>query len=160
MRKISEVLRLRAAGLTVREIARSTGAGRTTVYEYLVRADAAGLTWPLPQGMGDDEVEVALFPPLTAELAERRPVPDWRYVHRGRHVTLRLFWLEWRRDQPDDWGYTQFCVHYRAWLGTQDVLMRLEYQAGTGATLGTTKCSWCDSTSSMSIAWRKSKLSA
>jgi len=34
------------AGLTVREIARSTGAGRTTVFEYLVRADAAGLTWP------------------------------------------------------------------------------------------------------------------
>jgi DNA invertase Pin-like site-specific DNA recombinase len=48
MRKINEVLRLRAAGLSVREIARSTGAGRTTVYEYLVRAEAAGLTRPLP----------------------------------------------------------------------------------------------------------------
>jgi transposase len=134
MRKINEVLRLRAAGLTVREIARSTGAGRTTVFEYLVRADAAGLTWPLPDGMGHDEVEAALFPPLTAELAERRPVPDWRHVHRelhrGRHVTLRLLWLEWRQDQPDGWGYTQFCVHYRAWLGTQDVVMRLEYPAG------------------------------
>jgi hypothetical protein len=50
MTKINEVLRLRAAGLTVREIARSTGAGRTTVHEYLVRADAVGLSWPLPQG--------------------------------------------------------------------------------------------------------------
>jgi transposase len=84
--------------------------------------------------MGDDEVEAVLFPPATAELAERRPVPDWRHVHRelhrGRHVTLRLLWLEWRQDQPDGWGYTQFCVHYRAWLGTQDVVMRLEYPAG------------------------------
>jgi DNA invertase Pin-like site-specific DNA recombinase len=41
MRKINEVLRLKAAGLSVREIARSTGAARTTVYEYLVRADLA-----------------------------------------------------------------------------------------------------------------------
>ena len=148
MRKINEVLRLRAAGLTVRDIARSTGAGRTTVYEYLVRADAAGLSWPLPPDMGDDEVEAALFPPLTAELAERRPVPDWRYVHRelhrGRHVTLRLLWLEWRQDHPDGWGYTQFCVHYRAWLGTQDVVMRLAYPAGPGcsSTTAATRCRW------------------
>jgi AcrR family transcriptional regulator len=34
MRKIAEVLRLRAAGLSVRDIARSTGAGHTSVYEY------------------------------------------------------------------------------------------------------------------------------
>jgi len=137
MRKISEVLRLKAAGLSVREIARSTGAGRTTVYEYMVRADSAGIAWPLPEDMGEDELEAALFPPLTAELAERRPVPDWRQVHRelhrGRHVTMRLLWLEWRQDHPDGWGYTQYCVHYRAWLGTQDVVMRLSWPAGARA---------------------------
>jgi len=134
MRKISEVLRLKAAGLSVREIARSTGAGRTTVYEYLVRADSAGMGWPLPDGIGEDELEETLFPPLTTELAERRPLPDWRQVHRelhrGRHVTLRLLWLEWRAANPEGWGYTQFCVHYRKWLGTQDVVMRLNWPAG------------------------------
>jgi transposase len=134
MRKITEVLRLRAAGLSVRDIARSTGSGRTTVFDYLVRADAAGLSWPLPDGMGPDAVEAALFPPLTAELAARRPTPDWRHVHRelhrGRHVTLRLLWLEWRADHPEGWGYTQFTVHYRQWLSVQDVVMRLEHPAG------------------------------
>jgi transposase len=134
MRKISEVLRLKAAGLSVREIARSTGAGRTTVFEYMVRADSAGISWPLPDGIGEDDLEAALFPPLTAELAERRPLPDWaqvhRELHRGRHVTLRLLWLEWRQDQPEGWGYTQFCVHYRTWLGAQDVVMRLSWPAG------------------------------
>jgi transposase len=69
MRKTTEVLRLRAAGLSVRDIARSTGAGRTTVFEYLVRADAAGVSWPLPEGMGAEEVEAALFP---------RSAPSWR----------------------------------------------------------------------------------
>ena len=84
--------------------------------------------------MGDDEVDSGAVPAANGRLAQRRPVPDWRYVHRelhrGRHVTLRLLWLEWRQGQPEGWGYTQFCVHYRAWLGTQDVVMRLDYPAG------------------------------
>ena len=32
MRKITEVLRLKAAGISIRDIAASVGAGRTTVY--------------------------------------------------------------------------------------------------------------------------------
>ena len=134
MRKINEVLRLRAAGLTVRDIARSTGAGRTTVYEYLVRADAAGLSWPLPQDMGDDEVEAALFPPLTAELAERRPVPDWRDVHRELHrgamSPCACSGSSGARTTPTAGATPSSAVHYRAWLGTQDVVMRLAYPAG------------------------------
>ncbi len=48
MRRIGEVLRLQAAGMNNSDIARSTGIGRTTVYEYLSRAQAARLKWPLP----------------------------------------------------------------------------------------------------------------
>jgi transposase len=134
MRKIREVLRLKAAGLNIREIAASTGAARTTVYEYLVRADGAGLSWPLPEGVDDEALEARLFPPATAELATRRPVPEWREVHRemrsGKHVTLRLLWLEWKEGHPDGWGYSQFCAHSERWLDCQDVVMRLSYPAG------------------------------
>ncbi len=48
---IREVLRLKAAGLKIREIAASIGAAHTTVYEYLVRAEGAGLSWPLPEDL-------------------------------------------------------------------------------------------------------------
>lgn len=134
MRKISEVLRLKAANLSIREIAAGTGAARTSVHEYLVRAAAAGLSWPLPPELDEEALEAKLFPPLTASLSARRPVPDWRALHRelrrGRHVTLQLLWLEWREDNPDGWAYTQFCNHYKAWLGTQDVVMRLSYRPG------------------------------
>ncbi len=134
MRKISEILRLKAAGMTHRDIAVSVGIARSTVYEYLARADAAGITWPLPAELDDAALEAKLFPPPTAELAARRPVPDWREVHRelrrGRHVTLRLLWLEWKEDNPDGWGYSQFCWHYQQWLGGQDVVMRLSHRAG------------------------------
>jgi len=52
MRKIKEVLRLKLEqGLTNRAIARSCSIGRATVGEYLRQATAAGLSWPLPEGL-------------------------------------------------------------------------------------------------------------
>src|SRR6516225_3248768 len=134
MRQIGEGLRLKSCGMNNRDIARSTGLGKTTVYEYLARAEAAGLSWPLPAELDDAALEARLFPPPRAELVATRPVPDWRQVHRelkrGRHVTLRLLWMEWRQDHPDGWGYSQFCDHYQSWLGEQDLVLRLEYAAG------------------------------
>ena len=105
MRKIGEVLRLKAAGLNIRDIAVSVGVGKTTVYEYLARAEGAGLRWPLPAELDESAVEAPLFPPPSAELFANRPMPDWREVRReltrGRHVTLRLLWLEWRAGHGD-----------------------------------------------------------
>ncbi len=133
MRKITEVLRLRAAKMSAREIARSVGAARSTVAEYLRRADAAGVSWPLPEDLDEEAVEALLFP--EAEPTTPRPVPDWEAVHkelrsRRHHVTLRLLWLEWKVEHPDGWGYSQYCWHYRRWLATKDVVMRLSYPAG------------------------------
>lgn len=133
MRKITEVLRLHAAGMSGREIALAVGVARSTVGEYLRRADAAGLTWPLSDGLDAEAVEARLFPAV--EEVQDRPVPDWakiRKEHRSKrnHVTLRLLWLEWKAANPDGWGYTQFCEHYRRWLGTRDVVMRLAYAPG------------------------------
>jgi transposase len=133
VRKTTEVLRLRAGGMSARQIARSVGVARITVAEYTRRADAAGVSWPLPEGMDDDTLDALLFP--KAEPGTERPVPDWKEVHkelrsRRHHMTLRLLWLEWREQHPDGWGYSQFCEHYRRWLSTKDVVMRLSYAAG------------------------------
>ena len=48
MRKIKEALRLKAVGLTQREIAASISVGRSTVGEYLDCTKKAGLCWSLP----------------------------------------------------------------------------------------------------------------
>jgi transposase len=85
-------------------------------------------------------------------LAARRPVPDWRAVHKElkkKHVTLRLVWLEWREDKPDGWGFSQFCWHYSRWLAAQDVVMRLSYPGGEPMFVdfsGDTAC-WVDADS-------------
>ncbi|MDI6809839.1 MAG: helix-turn-helix domain-containing protein, partial [Candidatus Eisenbacteria bacterium] len=61
MRKISEVARLNASGLSIRQIARSCNVARSTVAEYLERLEASGLGWPLPPELTEEELEVRLF---------------------------------------------------------------------------------------------------
>jgi transposase len=134
MRKIGEVLRLESLGLSRRRISQSVGVGKTAVGEYLRRAKAAGVSWPLPPELDEDALEAKLFPRLDEEQRQQRPMPDWLQIHRElksrRHVTLLLLWLEYRESHPGGLGYSQFCWHYRRWLGLQDVVMRFEYRGG------------------------------
>ena len=63
MRKIRELLRLKyELGRSHREIATSLGIANSTVSDYVRRAAAAGLSWPLPEGLDDAALEAALFP--------------------------------------------------------------------------------------------------
>ena len=62
MRKFTEVLRLRYdLGFAYRQIATSCMIGLGTVSDYLKRAEAAGLKWPLPDGMTEDKLNELLF---------------------------------------------------------------------------------------------------
>ncbi len=83
MRKIREVLRLTLAeGLSRRHVVATVGLPYATVARYLERAAAAGITWPLPQGMDDRDLEGRLFSRPAAPAAAERPLPDWAEVHR------------------------------------------------------------------------------
>ena len=133
MRKVREVLRLRhELGLGLRQIARSLGLSHSTVSGYLGRAEAAGVLWPLPEDLGDAELEARLFPGSEGQ-GRRRPEPDWGRVHRElrrKGVTLQLLWLEYKREHPNGYQYSRFCDLYRRWLKTADLVMRQVHRAG------------------------------
>ena len=69
MRKVKDVLRLKwGSGLSERKIARTCGIARSTVAEYLRRAQTAGLIWPLPDDVDDAALEQRLFPPVAVTM--------------------------------------------------------------------------------------------
>lgn len=134
MRKIREILRLKwDCGLSQRQIAESCGIARPTVTEYLQRAEAAGVTWPLPAELEDEALERLLFSLPVSPRAEARPIPQWAEVHqelKRKGVTLFLLWQEYKAAHPPGYGYTWFCTRYRAWAQKLDVVMRQEHRAG------------------------------
>src|SRR5258707_11747184 len=129
MRRIREVLRLRHQGLTERVIARMLGASNGVVHGYVRRARLAGLTWPLPEGLDDEGLELLLFPaPTAASQSDRRPTPDWAYVEK-----------ELRRRSVDTpavvgrvsrLGYTWFCTTFEAWKQRARPSMRQTHIGG------------------------------
>ena len=136
MRKVSEVLRLfHMGGVSQNEIAGAVGLARSTVQKYIQRANDAGITWPLPEGMRAEKLDALLFPrpQPPAEPRKGKTLPDWDRIRHelGRKgVTLRLLWLEYRQENPDGYRYTRFCQLYRAWTGSKRVVMRFEHKAG------------------------------
>ena len=134
MRKIKEVLRLKwERGLSNRQIAAACGVSRPTVSEYLRRLAEAGLNWPLPEDLGETQLEQLLFPPPPDLPAQVRGIPDWHQIHdelKGKYVTLFLLWQEYRQANPEGYQYSWFCEHYRAWQGKLDLVMRQDHRAG------------------------------
>jgi transposase len=136
MRKLKEVLRLRfELGLSQRHIARSCSIGYGTVYEYLKRAQAAGVRWPRSEGWDDRRLEEVLFGPTPRHVYEnRKATPDFPrlYEELQRHpdLTLQLVWKEYRQAHPDGYGYSRFCELYQQWRLSLDVVLRQEHKAG------------------------------
>lgn len=133
MNKISEILRLRyELHLSYRDIADSQNVGFSTVGDYLRRAKAVGLSWPLPEGINEQELYERLFLP-SKQPKRNRPTPDWEQVcreHRKKGVTLQLLWREYRDIHPEGLGYTQYCKHYRDYIKQTSPVMRQLHKAG------------------------------
>lgn len=134
MRKIEEILRLKYnVRLSHRAIAKSCSVSTSTVSEYVTHAKAAGLSWPLPEGISDEQLEALLFPDRGMVSGQRIPQPDWKYIQKElkrKGVTLSLLWVEYRQEHVDGYGYSQFCHRYRQWANQLDPVMRQKHKAG------------------------------
>jgi len=140
MRKIKEVLRLKFdCGLSAREIARSCKVSRSAVAEYLMRAKAAGISWPEAAALPDIQIEQSLFPVKPVPSLVKRPEPDYEHIYnelrtyRKFNLTLIQLWVEYKEEHPDGYQYSQFCDLYRRWKGKLDYYMRQEHRYGEKA---------------------------
>lgn len=136
MRLIREVLRLKyGAGLSHRAIAAALGVSVGTVSNYLGAFLRSGMTYPFPGETDDEELGRRLFRQSPAAGRARPRLPDFaetREQLRQKGVTRLLLWEEYSAGAGDAevYGYTQFCVLYRRWLGQQRLSMRQTHRPG------------------------------
>ena len=132
VRKIREVLRLRAEGYSEREIAQSVGCARSSVQICLWRAERAGVSWPLPAELDDAALEARLYPRRPPGV-EVHPSPDFEWIERElkrKHVTRRQLWREYLAQHPAGLKYTAFCVKFRQWRRSRGVTLSLTHTPG------------------------------
>jgi transposase len=101
VRKIREVLRLKAEGISDRQIGVAIGSARSTVQECLRRAREAGVSWPLAPQLDEAALHERLYP--RAAPVSVTPRPDFAYLHaelRRRGVTRMLLWEEYKAAHP------------------------------------------------------------
>lgn len=135
MRKIREVLRLRMeAGLSIRQISRSTSISVGGIQKLLSKTDLLGLTWPLPEQLTEYELAKLFYPDADTRTSRQFQEPDWEIVHqelRRKDVTKLLLWEEYTAQYPNAcYSYPQYCARYRAWAKNLRRSMRQIHKAG------------------------------
>ena len=169
MRKVREVLRLRhALGVSERQIAITVGVSRSTVGEYLRRAAVIGITWPVPEGLDDAELERRLFTPPTFDEKPSTAAARLAHVHKElkrRGVTLLLLWEEYRAEHADGYGYSRFCDLYREWRETISATMRqthgaaeklfVDFAGDTVPVFDAASAEWSGAPTSSSRCWER-----
>ena len=130
-------------GLPRAEIAVAVSVSAGTVSNVLERAQAAGLSWPLPCDLDDDGLRAQLYPPAPRESGYAQP--DWdgvlrelRAKRKRRRVraTRRTLWEEYRDETRAQGGkaysYSQFCARLKAHQGScgGSAQMHFDYEPG------------------------------
>ena len=130
-------------GLPRAEIAVAVSVSAGTVSNVLERAQAAGLSWPLPSDLDDDGLRAQLYPPAPRESEYAQP--DWddvlrelRAKRKRRRVraTRRTLWEEYRDETKARGGkaysYSQFCARLKAHQGScgGSAQMHFDYEPG------------------------------
>ena len=135
MTNYREILRLHSLGLNKTEIAASMCCSRNTAAGVIRRAEACGLSYPLPVEMSDKQLAEALFPTASAKPVYK--MPDYAYVHKELQrdgVTLNLLWLEYceacRNAGELPYQSTQFNKYYNDYVAKTNATLHLNHKPG------------------------------
>src|SRR5262245_27642844 len=134
MHQIRELLRLHAAQLSQPQIARALNLSLGVINKYLQAARRAGLSWPLPDDLGDEQLRRLLFPDRRQAPSLPNVLPDFAHIHqelKRKGLTRLLLWQEYAEQNPDrHYSYTRFAELYQDYQRQLRITLRQPHRAG------------------------------
>lgn len=135
MKKIKEILQLRfVTSVSLRQISRAVAVPSSTVSDYCKRFQITNKTITDILEMDEDRVYELLFPERrVANTKQDRPLPNVEAIHKEiakKGITFELLWMEYKADNPDGYGLSQFKEYYYKYKNKIDPTMRQTYIAG------------------------------
>lgn len=154
-----KILELKDKGLSIRQIAKTGLASRSTVSYVINASERAGLVFPLDQNMTNEKLYGLLYPDKVA--TEYAPI-DCEQIHNELSkvgVTLKLLWNEYvkmaKSSAKQPYKYVQFTKIYRAWAHSNAFTMRLTHKPGDAM-----QVDWAGATISYHDVYGKTHLKA
>lgn len=120
MHQIRQLIGFLSKGYTYSDIVRLTGIARNTIKGYHRRIEKQGFCFEQLLGLNDEDLAQAVQGVKGRERieSEQTRLKDLQgrmeYFNgelRRRGVTMQLLWDEYREENPQGYGYTQFCEH-------------------------------------------------
>ncbi len=137
MSKIKQVLLMHRNGMSNRKIAATLSIDKCTVNEYVRKAKSSSMSLEGLLLLEEPELEAQMFAGNPAYTDERMKhflerLPYFREQLEDKHVTRLLLWEEYRKENPDGYGKSQFFYHLKQNLVAQKqvAVLRNTYKAG------------------------------
>ena len=135
MKKIKEILKLKyITDISYRQISRAVNVPPSTVADYCKRFKITKYTIDEILKNDEDIIYQLLFPEKKLpRVYEDRPLPDTGYIHKEiakKGVTFELLWMEYKEQNPNGYGISQFKEHYYKFKNKINPTMRQTYIPG------------------------------
>lgn len=135
MSQIKQILQLHKLGMKYNTIARNLGISRNTVKSYLRKLPLLKVDIDALLELDDPILEVRFHAGNPAYLDGRfdyfkSRLPFFESELKRKHVTRKILWEEYRYEQPQGYGYTQFCYHLSQQLIARKPTMVLTHNPG------------------------------
>ena len=136
MLQIRHILRLLQEGKSKRKIAGILHSGRHTIDGYVARIEQTGMDPSLLSKLTDVELANLIYPNGASKQADFRYEnlsSKLDYFHKELKktgVTKLLLWGEYRQENPDGYGYSQFCEHLMVHTRKAQATMHFEHNPG------------------------------
>lgn len=136
MQQIRSIIQYLIKGFSLRAICKELHMSRKTVTVYTNRLNSHPLSLEQLKELSDAELAAIVYAPVKIRQENNRKVifteqaPYFLNELKRTGVTRQLLWQEYRRQYPDGFGYTQFCILLNQYSKHLKPSMHLEYQAG------------------------------
>jgi transposase len=139
MHQIRRIIELQLEGHGIRHAVRLTGLSRNTIREYIRRITAGGLSLTEVLALDDVSLSKIVYVEALEKSTAGRNV-DERYSvlsekldkycsELNRHgVTRQLLWEEYKKDNPEGYGYTQFCCYLKQHRRIDEAVMHFVHR--------------------------------
>jgi transposase len=135
MNKIRQILRLHSQGVGKLTISYKTGSSRNTIRRYITEFDNSGLTYREISVLTDKDLEDLFVKPdvpvkntKLEYLFSLFPALDKEMKKKG--VTRQILWAEYKKNNPNGVGRSQFNFYFTQWKAQVSPTMRMEHKAG------------------------------